>query len=444
MLDSVLLPRDFAHEEHLWNGVPPYYRWTDENTLVGRGYLRQFLNVFAFELDTCREFVESWQNVYNVDFSPIRLLRKLGDNFGYPYEQGIGDIRYRSLFADLGHLYEIRGTQVGLETVIQDMSKYGCDVTGGTNLMIIPDDSDFSTGIGNWGVVLDSTDAPGSGYLPKEAITLAPAALSSQTPPVGIGRRALSITTSAANAAADIGIACGDSYVSAPPLYNTWKEVTPIRGGIPVDRLMSYGFSVWILSALLPTAVQISLLWFDGDEALLAASSAPITSVSLANNWQEFSIGTMFAPPEGAVYVCPYILFDTRTGSGAYPVTSPPLYIAGAMVYAQETIGEAIGPPPNRYLTIGDPGEVLGSSLTFKGTLTGAGTGLPTGAAIRDAYVLVAPVPTAAPTFQGVTPARAAQANDAIYWNGTAWVNAGPIPDSWLPFLLGSPTPGGT
>jgi hypothetical protein len=28
---------------------------------------------------------------------------------------------------------------------------------------------------------------------------------------------------------------------------------------------------------------------------------------------------------------------------------------------------------------------------------------------------------------------------DAIYWNGTAWVNIGPIPATFQPYLLGSP-----
>ena len=163
MLDSCLLPRDFHHADHLWDNLPPYYRWTDENSMVGNGYLKQFLNVFGFELDTTREFVESWQHVYDVDWSPIRLLRKLGPNFGYDYEQGIGDIRYRSLFSEIGHLYDIRGTQKCLEGVVRKMSKFECDVTAGGNVMLLPDDSDFYTGTGNWGVVLDATDAPGAG-----------------------------------------------------------------------------------------------------------------------------------------------------------------------------------------------------------------------------------------------------------------------------------------
>jgi hypothetical protein len=439
MLDSTLLPRDFHHDQHLWDNVPPYYRWTDENSLVGQGYLQQFLNVFGFELDTTREYVEQWQHVYDVDWSPIRLLRKLGDNFGYPYEQGVGDIRYRSLFSELGHLYEIRGTQVCLETVVRRMSKFTCDVSAGGNVMILPDDSDFYTGIGNWGAAQTQVGLPGTGGLAAPGIQLSVNPLTTQPPPSGIGRRSMRVTSTKATATSDLRLACGFSDVQDGS--GSWRPVYPTEGGIPVETTQSYGFSVWINSAVIPTAVQLSLLWFDGANTYLSGSSGSVSSVTTAATWQEFNIGTMFAPPAGAVYVVPYIYFDTRTDSGAYTTSSPPIDIAGAMVYSAVTVGEAIGPAPNRYLTISDPGEPLGGPLVFVGTLTGSGTALPTTHATGDAWVLTpAPIPTAAPNYLGVTPSRVAAVNDVIYWNGTAWINAGPLPNTWLPFLLGAPS----
>jgi hypothetical protein len=331
------------------------------------------------------------------------------------------------------------------------MSKFECDVTAGANQMILPDDSDFHTGSGNWGVVLDQIDAPGSGYLGKDRVTYGPASTgfgAAAIPPPNSGRGVLAIWTSAADATTDIGFACGASYVPIDMNHTQFKEVAPDHGGIPVDLLMSYGFTVWIRSAFIPTALSLSLLWFDGNNTLLSATSGPLTSVTAANTWQSFSIGGVFGPPAGAVYVCPYILFDTRSTSGAFPATSPTLFLSGAMVYANQTIGEAVGPPPNRYLTISDPGEPLGAALNFKGNLSGASTPLPTGPANLDTYILQSPVPTAAPQYRGVTPPRNAANNDAIYWSTgstpAAWINIGPIPNTWLPFLLGSPTPGGT
>jgi hypothetical protein len=436
MVDSTLLPRDFGHDQHLWNSLPPYYRWTDENSLVGAGFLRQFLNVFAFELDTTREYIESWQHVYDADWSPIRLLRKLGQNFGYEYEQGIGDIRYRSLFSEIGSLYETRGTQECLEGVIQRMSKYHCNVIGGTNLMLLPNDSDFYTGTGNWGGSHPTIDGPG---LPVNYINVTVAKATGITPPEGVGRGVMSVTTPKVNVGDDLAISCGANYIH--PEGQPWTEVTPLEGGIPVEEGMSYGFSVYIKPAVAPVSPQLALLWFraGGTAADLISYTAGIIDLAESTDWERFDIGVMTAPPAGAVYVVPYILFDVRTDSGAYTTSAPPIYIAGAMVYGVPAIGEATGPPPNQFLTVSDPGEPLGGALIFKGTLSGAGTALPSGPTLYDAWAVGTPVPTAIPRYQGITPDRAAQVGDSIYWNGTAWVNIGATPASFEAYILGQP-----
>ena len=98
------------------------------------------------------------------------------------------------------------------------------------------------------------------------------------------------------------------------------------------------------------------------------------------------------------------------------------------MVYGVPAIGEAIGPPPNQFLTVSDPGEPLGGALVFKGTLSGAGTALPSSPVLYDAWAVGTPVPTAIPRYQGITPDRAAVVGDAIYWTGTAWKNIGSTP----------------
>ena len=431
MVDSCLLPRDFGHADHLWNNIPPYYRWTDEQQLAGKGLLRQFLYVFGFELDTIREFVESWQNVYNADWSPIRLLRKLGQNFGLEYEQGVGDIRFRSLFSELGRFYEIRGTQVCLEGVIRRMSKYHTTVTPGSNLMLLPDDCDFYQSTGNWGGT-SGFDGPGT-PVHFMNVTLTK---STEAPPEGVGRGSMMLTTSKADVVNDVAISCAACYIHPPG--QAWQGVDPDEGGIPINGGMSYGFSVWVKPAVAPVSLQLSLVWFDGHNELISISSGVIEPHS-TTNWERFEIEGMFEPPEGAIYVVPYILFDVRTDSGAYTTAAPPVYIAGTMVYATPTLGEALGPPPNQYLSISDPGEPLGGALNFKGTLSGAATPLPTGAAEFDAWAIGTPVPTAIPRYLGITPDRAAAVGDAIYWNGTAWINIGATSSTFEPFLLGAP-----
>ena len=159
MVDSCLLPRDLLHSTYLWENVPPYYRWVDSQSAQQTGFLQQFLNVFGFELDNEREFIESWQHLYDIDWSPIRLLRQLGPNFGIAYESGLGDIRFRSMMTNIGYLYKTRGTTPSLELLVANMSKYQCSVSTGVSLMLQPDDSDFYQSTGSWaGIHPDTAD----------------------------------------------------------------------------------------------------------------------------------------------------------------------------------------------------------------------------------------------------------------------------------------------
>ena len=153
MVDSCLLPNNWQHSEHLWDNVPPYYRWVDGQSSHQEGRLQQFLKVFGFELDQAREFVESWQHLYDIDWSPIRLLRKLGPNFGLEYESGLGDIRYRSMLTNIGWPVQDQDAarSPALELLVANMSKYqDTVVTAGESLMLTPDDSDFYGGLGSW------------------------------------------------------------------------------------------------------------------------------------------------------------------------------------------------------------------------------------------------------------------------------------------------------
>ena len=150
--DWVQLPRHFQHEEHLYNGVPPYYQWIDENNRRGdgRGFLKQFLSVFGFELDFTRQSIEFIQDMYHTDLSPIPLLKEIGNNLGAVEEQGLGDIRFRAGMSNLAERLNIRGTQKGLQQTIETMSKYDTDITQGKNMLLLPDDSSPQFSTGNW------------------------------------------------------------------------------------------------------------------------------------------------------------------------------------------------------------------------------------------------------------------------------------------------------
>jgi len=373
MVSSCLLPRNLQHAQHLWENVPPYYRWVDGQQSYREGRLRQFLNVFGFELDNEREFIESWQHVYDSDWSPIRLLRKLGPNFGVPYEAGLGDIRYRSLMADIGNLYKTRGTRPGLEHLVANMSKYQCTATAGSSLMLTPDDSDFFRGSGNWAGMHPQTNM-GQTFLAPDKVFLDKAPVGEVIPPKGRG--ALKVWTLAADATTNLMITTGDGirYPNNNADPTTMKEILPGSYGIPAYPRRSYGMSFAIRVSTSPLNVEACLMYFGKGGTpfdLLATFKSPTVGIS-DTAWHDYTIkGTA---PTGTAFVVPGIICSSRPAAGGS--VSPSIYVAGVMVYAAGDEGEVLAVPPDRYLTMGDPGELIGAASpaqpAFKPFLIGA------------------------------------------------------------------------
>ena len=372
MSSEVLIPRNFHHGDHLWDTLPPFYQYTDSNMRVGNGFLRQFLSVFGFELDTTREFVEQWQETYHVDKSPISLLRKVGENFGVPYRAGIGDIRYRALIAALPAMLQMRGTSPALEQVVESMSKYDCDIVAGTNLMLLPDDSDFFSGTGNWTALHPTTDALDATIDSLMATDVHLSMNSGSAPPAGFGRGIMRVVTTKALETSNFALACGDGFT-------TTDEIVPLYAGVPVEPGGTYGFSV---NLKMPNVCVVAcyLLWFDADgqpSDYLSKASPPNPLAPPDNNWNLFSVqGTA---PANATYAVPVIYFTSRPAvpsSGTYSIY---IDIAGASLYLLGNDAAVNVAPPDSYLTMGDPGEKIGAppkpgDPTFKGFILGTPT----------------------------------------------------------------------
>lgn len=384
---ATLLPRNFGHSDHLWNSLPPYYQWTDNQQREGDGDLRRFLRVFGFELDQTREYVEQWQELYHVDFCPAPLLRRLGPNFDVRFESGIGEIRYRSLLAEIGLLYGIRGTRPCLEKVCEAVSKYECDVTQTGNLMTLPDDSDFFEGTGNWAganPALTPGTVIGVGAGPVLTPDKVFFKISSQgaglahpavQPPSGYGRGVMEVWTAEADELTDVFITCGagiayDVYTGKDPdnpdvdLPYGPRYIYPIQVGILSDVAGVYSFTCQIRMPV-PYPIDIMLLWFDTHGAATTTSfiertDSTATLAPPADTWTPFQV--VGAVPDGAVYAVPAISFDARA-AGPTAAISPIIYIAGAAVYnfgsAQRVSSEA----PNPYLLMGDEMRRMGGPI---------------------------------------------------------------------------------
>ena len=359
MTESILIPRDFKHAEHLWNALPPYYQYTDDNQKVSTsakksdaGPLAKYLSLFGAELDLTREYVEQWQNVYCADKSPMSLLRKVGDNFGLPYKAAVGDVRYRSMIAALPQLLLIRGTLPALQSVIEAGSKWQASVTLGANLMLTTDDSTFRKGTGNWG-----TQHTGAGvsweYLTAPEVILT----SGNTSSAPYGEKSMRVATVKSRETSSFGISCGCMFMVDEDGQTV--GVYPRSAGIPVRGGYQYGFTVQVYAEA-AVNVRIALLWFtkNGYPTDYIFKSEKTSEAATPGAWKTFYHQGI--APDTTTYLCPALYFESRAGV-APPERSAFIDIAGALVYLIDQVSspkEYIS--PDKYLTLGDPEEKMG------------------------------------------------------------------------------------
>lgn len=363
MSGNVLLPRNYEHAKHLWTALPPFYQMTDSNIRENTGPLRQFLTMFGFELDTIREYVESWQETYHIDTVPQALLKRVGENFGEPYRSGFGPIRYRSLIAALPEALSMRGTNSALEQIVTSISKWSCDITTGDNLLLLPDDSDFFYGTGSWGRLHPGSDPayPYAYVLTDDVFLVKSPAM---TPPTtNGGRGVMEVFTEVAQETLDLVLACGCGYA------NDMREVIPLYTAVPIEPASTYGFSIQVrMDVVSPVTVQ--LLWYDKDGKpadLLTPLAEGTAAAPPAGGWQVYQV--QGAAPVDAVYVVPALRFTGRLAGPADPY-SPKIYLAGASLYFIGSGASVTVAAPDTYLTLGDPAEKLAGPTVLGGTAT--------------------------------------------------------------------------
>ena len=395
MSDGCVLPNDHRHREYLWESVPPYYQWIDDNYRIGAGHLRQFLTVFGFTMDNTREFVEGLLDLHRVDKTPVALLKGLGANYGLPYESGIGDIRYRGLVANVPNAQHTRGTAVGLQRVIEAVSKYQTEITGSQTMMLFPDDSDFYRSTGNWGGVHPDAVAP---VLAQEAtltsLTWDKVFIARVQKPAHVGRGVMRVYTAKADGTANLLVAVGDSRIrndpdtvllqaddTVPAATTEYRDANPLTAGISVIAGRPYGFSVWVQAPEKDFTVQPCIIWIgpSGEPKEVLDVSLGLPLGSAGTDWKQYIAQGVAPMRTGAVpearYLIPAIYIFGRV---AHTTTnrSAAIDVCGAMVYQLGDENSAVSvTPPDSYLTLGDPGEKMGSPKSgFSGFVIGSPT----------------------------------------------------------------------
>lgn len=379
LVTSAVLPRDYKHADHLFNNLPPYYQWMDDNMRGGAqdGDLRKFLRLIGYDLDLTREYVQGTLDLYHTDFTPVPLLRRLGANFGMPYEAGLGDIRHRGLISKIGFLYRSRGTTRGLSEMVVSVMKATTEITSSPNTMLLPDDSDFFEGTGSWAGVHPDTPLT-SGFTPALGTVLAPSKVRLEhgvhvvRPPANAGRGVMRMWTSKADATSNVLITCGDGiaqdYDVGVPLdrsddvFQGIRTLYPRYAGIPVVPKEIYSFSVQIKIDLAPVQVRLMIMWFsvEGDSQNFISASEPGPGPVNDTNWHTFTPAQGIAPANAA-YAVPAVYFGSRL-AGSDANYSPYIYLCAAQFSRIGTSATVTASSPDRYLTLTGPGEPPGQA----------------------------------------------------------------------------------
>ena len=202
------------------------------------------------------------------------------------------------------------------------------------------------------------------------------------------------VYTSKADETQSLLVAVGDSRIrndGDPTLKATddtvplptpdYHDALPVSTGISVTASRPYGFSVWVQAPEKNFTVQAAMIWIgpSGDPQEVLDVSLGLPEGSQGTAWKQY-IAQGLAPvatasrPE-ARYLIPAVYIFARN---AHTLTqrSSAIDISGAMVYVLGDEDAAVSvTPPDRYLTLGDPGEKLGQPKEgFEGFVIGSPT----------------------------------------------------------------------
>lgn len=378
MSDSAALPGQYHHKDHLWDSIPPYYQYIDENQ--GRQFLHNFLGIFGYELDRTRQYVESLLDLHRIDLAPMSLLRGLGANYGYKYEAGLGDVLYRGLLANISRLLTKRSTTAGLLGIVETVSKYDSDVTNGVNSILLPDTSNFVTSIGQWKPIhpdLDLSEHPVTGIAQSEYLTWDKVKLDfglsipspGLTAPGAIGSLFID---SATPDSADIFITAGVGKYEESSTVNgittkTIKESLPVHDGIPVHPGDDWGMSL-LVKMQVPSEVIPYFLPFDvlGKTTNDLKPIVGLPQLPPDSDWYQVTmVGEM---PASTRYLVPALYFRDRPMTGGVGGRTPQIAVAAVIVYRIISEVPVAVVAPDRYLVLGVPYMEIGATTNDDGT----------------------------------------------------------------------------
>lgn len=158
--------KNFGNGPKMFSYLPEVYKMSSVYSITGttdNQDLKDFLNLFGFQLDYAQTITELLIDRYDVQKVNGVLIPLLLNEFGLEYEREVGLQQSRVLVRDAVQLYKEKGTLQGLKEYIKAFSGYAltaavagvpnpatAGIVIGHNLMLDYNDSSFEEGYGHW------------------------------------------------------------------------------------------------------------------------------------------------------------------------------------------------------------------------------------------------------------------------------------------------------
>ena len=197
--------------------------------------LSRFLSGFSFMLDSILTYADLLLPEDGGRFVSPDIIFAQSIEFGIVPEAYIATKQQRRLIREAIYIYQRKGTPSSVGTFVESFTGFAPDVTASPNLMLTPQDSSFTGGIGFWKPIGNCT---------IEAINTEPT-VSSATEPFAtdyqyVGKATINQVGARISTGNDDPIRTGTPVAAGTPYTLSLYAKSNVTGGLPV-----YGYVTW-------------------------------------------------------------------------------------------------------------------------------------------------------------------------------------------------------
>ena len=340
--------KDYNTATTMYNYLPtiltstiPYDTYLESNN----DFLKSFLKLFAFQLDTYKSQTENVTNRYDVTNLHGALIPTFMEEFGLKYEPNLGLKQSRIFLRNISILNQGKGTKEGLNEFIKAYAGYDNFVTLGKNIMLDFNDSSFEQSIGSWASYANATLAR---HFKTDSPTIAPYNEPNSHPNFpNVQNATLQVT---ATTTGDVTICLsGDNA---------------IHYGIPVSASTAYTFTGYAKAGTTGRAVGARIHWYDRNGVELTPSIAGTNVNDTTTAWTRFT--SSVTSPVNAFFAVPHIKIASAVANETHYLDALQFEAGSSATYFQDARQLEITLISNRINEIINPNfEANTSNWTF-------------------------------------------------------------------------------